>query len=183
MPEAPQIPPGSRPSGAAGEPRPALPGAAGWARWLWLSGVVIAADQWSKQAVVAWFADHQPLAITGWFNLVLAYNKGAAFSMLADGSLLPRVLFSVIALVASAALAWLIRMPSSSAATRFGAAMIMGGALGNLLDRVRLGAVVDFIQWHAGTAYWPAFNVADSAITVGACILVLHSLRPAGASQ
>ena len=148
-----------------------------WMRWLWLAAVVIGLDQVSKQQVVEWFTSHPPLRLTSWFNLVLAYNRGAAFSMLAEGSTLPRFLFSGIALVASAALIQMIRTPASTVPTRLGAALILGGALGNLCDRIRLGAVVDFIQWHAGDAYYfPAFNVADSAITAGACVLVLGSL-------
>lgn len=155
-----------------------------WMRWLWLSGAVVALDQWSKQQVVDWFSGHAaPLFLTGWFNLVLAYNRGAAFSLLGDGDALPRVLFSALAIAASIGLIWLLRSQSGQPVAQLGSALILAGAVGNLVDRVRLGAVVDFIQWHLGDAYWPAFNVADSAITVGACVLVLQSLRPSGASR
>ena len=169
-------------------PERGLPGAAmrdsAWMRWLWLAAAVIALDQWSKQWVVGWFAAHPgPVTLTGWFDFVLAYNRGAAFSLLNSDGALPRVLFSVIALVASAGLLWLMRSQASQRLTLLGAALILGGALGNLADRIRMGAVVDFIQWHIGDAYWPAFNVADSAISVGACVLVLHSLRSSGASR
>lgn len=165
-------------------PEATAPRNSAWMRWLWLSAAVIALDQWSKQAVVAWFAAHPgPLTLTAWFDLVLAYNRGAAFSVLDTSGTLPRVLFSAIAVAASGALLWLMRSQARQPLTLLGAALILGGALGNLADRIRLGAVVDFVQWHAGSAYWPAFNVADSAISVGACVLVLHSLRSSGASR
>jgi signal peptidase II len=162
----------------------AAPRSSAWMRWLWLSALVIALDQWSKQQIVTAFAARSTaLQLTSWFDLVLAYNRGAAFSVLNQGGDLPRVLFSGIAVVASAALVWLIRTQAGQWPTQLGGALILGGALGNLVDRIRLGAVVDFIQWHLGEAYWPAFNVADSAITLGASVLVLHSLRSSGASR
>ena len=154
----------------------------GWARWLWLSLLVIVLDQWSKITVVQYFALHPPiLMLTSWFNLVLAYNRGAAFSLFADNSELPRILFSALAIVAGiliiASLRSQVKRPYASA----GLALILGGAMGNLIDRIRIGAVVDFIQWHwADVYYWPAFNIADSAITLGALVLVIVSLQPSG---
>jgi signal peptidase II len=157
--------------------------ATAWQRWLVVSAVVIALDQWSKSAIVASLQEGALMRLTSWFDLVLAYNRGAAFSLLNHGGALPRVLFSMVAVVASVALVWLIRSQRGQRLAQLGGALVLGGALGNLVDRVRLGAVVDFIQWHLGSAYWPAFNVADSAITVGAVILVFSSLRSSGASQ
>jgi signal peptidase II len=154
-----------------------------WLKWLWISFLVIVIDQWSKIAIVQYFDQHPPLVVlTSWFNFVLAYNRGAAFSLLAENSELPRVLFSALAIVAAililASLRSQINRPYASA----GLTLILGGAMGNLIDRIRIGAVVDFIQWHwADTFYWPAFNIADSAITVGAVFLVIASLQPVGA--
>lgn len=155
----------------------------GWTAWLAIAALVIALDQWSKAAIAHSLHEGELLRLTGWFDLVLAYNRGAAFSLLNTDGPLPRVLFSLVALVASVALTGLIRSQRGRWPAQLGAALILGGALGNLADRLRLGAVVDFIQWHLGQAYWPAFNVADSAISVGAVVLVVYSLRASGASR
>lgn len=151
-----------------------------WWRWLLVSALLILADQWTKHAVQRWFEGRQaPVEITTWFNVVLAYNRGAAFSLLSEGVLLPRILFSVIALVASIVLLIMMRKATNAPATQLALALILGGALGNLWDRCINGAVVDFIQWHWDDWAWPAFNVADSGITVGAVLLVFLSLlRP-----
>lgn len=167
------------------EPRLASAGTSGpgWTGWLGLAALVVAIDQWSKSAVTGALPDGAVVTLTSWFDLVLAYNHGAAFSVLNQGGPLPRLLFSAIAVVASVVLVLLIRSQRGQWPAQLGAALILGGALGNLADRIRLGAVVDFIQWHLGSAYWPAFNAADSAITVGAVVLVLHSLRTAKAGR
>lgn len=154
-----------------------------WPNWLAVSALVIVLDQWSKAAIQSMLNEGALLHLSAWFDLVLAYNHGAAFSLLNQGGPLPRVLFSLIAIVASVVLTLLIRGQRGRWPAQLGAALILGGALGNLVDRLRLGAVVDFIQWHLGSAYWPAFNVADSCITVGATVLVLYSLRSPGASR
>ena len=154
-----------------------------WVRWLALSAAVILLDQWTKAAMVGLLPAGGLMRLTDWFDLVLAYNHGAAFSVLADNVALARYLFSAVAVIASVLLLGLIRSQQGRWPVQLGGALILGGALGNLFDRVRLGAVVDFIQWHVGNHYWPAFNVADSAITVGAAALVLHSLRSSGASR
>jgi len=157
----------------------------GWKKWLGLSACVIALDQWTKIALVQYFELHPPLIVlTDWFNLVLAYNRGAAFSLLAEGSELPRILFSALALIASGLLIAALRTQAQYAITSTALALILGGAIGNLIDRIRIGAVVDFIQWHwKDVYYWPAFNIADSAITVGAVLLVIVSLRTSGARE
>jgi signal peptidase II len=154
-----------------------------WVRWLALSALVIVLDQWTKAAMIALLPVGGLMRLTDWFDLVLAYNHGAAFSVLADNVQLARYLFSAVAVIASVLLLGLIRSQQGHWPAQLGGALILGGALGNLVDRVRLGAVVDFIQWHVGSHYWPAFNVADSAISVGAAVLVLHSLRSSGASR
>lgn len=157
----------------------------GWKKWLGLSACVIALDQWTKIALVQYFEWHSPvIVLTDWFNLVLAYNRGAAFSLLAEGSELPRILFSALALIASGLLIAALRTQAQFTITSTALALILGGAIGNLIDRIRIGAVVDFIQWHWNDVYyWPAFNIADSAITVGAVLLVIVSLRTSGARE
>src|SRR6185312_9521127 len=130
---------------------------ANW-RWLWLAVAVIALDQLSKHWIVASFRPGEELPLTPFASLVLAFNRGAAFSFLADGSGWQRWLFAVIAVVASAAMLWFLRR-GGRALFCAGLALIIGGALGNLFDRLTLG------------------NVADSAITVGAVALIIDSFR------
>jgi signal peptidase II len=157
-------------------PTPAAPK---WFRWLWLAAAVIAADQWSKLAIVALLQEEGGWAITPFFSLVLTYNSGAAFSFLASASGWQRWFFTVIAAVAGIVIVLLLRR-GGSALYNAGLALILGGALGNLYDRIALGKVVDFLLFHyAGWAY-PAFNLADSAITIGAALLIIDSFRRRG---
>ena len=159
-------------------------GSANW-RWLWLAVAVIALDQLSKHWIVASFQPGEELPLTPFASLVLAFNRGAAFSFLAGGSGWQRWLFAVIAVVASVAMVWFLRR-GSRALFCAGLALIIGGALGNLYDRVTLGHVVDFVLLHWRGWYYPAFNVADSAITIGAAALIVDSFRerrPRGASR
>jgi len=147
-----------------------------WIRWLWLAAGVIAADQMSKAAILATLPEGGGRAVTGFFSLVLTYNTGAAFSFLATASGWQRWLLAGIAIVATIVIVVLLRR-GGSALYCTGLALILGGALGNLYDRLALGKVVDFLLFHyAGWAY-PAFNVADSAITVGAALIILDSFR------
>ena len=147
-----------------------------WARWLWLSAAVIAADQLAKAAVLATIREGDGWAITGFLSLVLTFNTGAAFSFLASASGWQRWFFAAIAIVAAIVIVLLLRR-GGSAMYSTGLALILGGALGNLCDRLALGKVVDFLLVHyAGWAY-PAFNVADSAITIGAVLLIADSFR------
>ncbi len=151
-----------------------------WYSWLWISAVVIALDQITKQLITQSFAFAESKTITSFFNLVLAYNKGAAFSMLNDASGWQKYFFICIALAASAFIIYLLRKHSAEKIFSVALALILGGALGNLIDRVLLGHVVDFIQVHGAGYYFPAFNVADSAITIGAGLLIFESFkRPA----
>ena len=150
--------------------------APGWWRWLGVSLAVIVADQATKAAIHAALGPGEQIVVTGFFSLVLAYNTGAAFSFLAGADGWQRWLFAAIAVVASMVIVWLLRRGGSKAFC-LGLALILGGALGNLWDRLTLGKVVDFLLFHyAGWAY-PAFNAADSAITVGAGLLILDSFR------
>jgi signal peptidase II len=147
-----------------------------WIRWLWLAAGVIAADQISKAAILAMLREGDVRAVTGFFSLILTYNTGAAFSFLATASGWQRWLLAGIAIVATIVIVVLLRR-GGSALYSTGLALILGGALGNLYDRLVLGKVVDFLLFHyAGWAY-PAFNVADSAITVGAALIILDSFR------
>ena len=147
-----------------------------WWRWLGVSLAVIIADYLTKAAILAAFRPGEQFPVTGFFSLVLAFNTGAAFSFLAAADGWQRWLFAAIAVVASGIIVWLLRR-GGTALFCLGLALILGGALGNLWDRLTLGKVVDFLLFHyAGWAY-PAFNVADSAITVGAGLLILDSFR------
>jgi signal peptidase II len=146
-------------------------------RWLGLSAIVIVLDQLTKSWVTSAFQLGDSLTVTSFFNLVLAYNTGAAFSFLADAGGWQRVFFIAIAVIASVVIVYLLRKPQNHRLTNMALALILGGAIGNVIDRVRLGHVVDFIQVHAGGYYWPAFNVADSAITIGAVLLIWVSFR------
>jgi signal peptidase II len=148
-----------------------------WYLWLGLSAIVVALDQLTKYLADQVLVYAEPVAVIPSFNLTLLYNKGAAFSFLDDGSGWQRWFFAAIALAASVFIVyWLRRVGSGERWTSFGLALILGGALGNLIDRLLLGHVVDFIQLYYRDFYWPAFNVADSAITVGAVALIAHSL-------
>jgi signal peptidase II len=154
--------------------------AASGLKWLLLAAAVIAADRLTKVLVVASFARGEELPVTGFMSLVLAYNPGVAFSFLAGAPDWTRWLLAAIAVVASVFLVWMLKRGGSRLLCA-GLALILGGALGNLWDRIVIGKVVDFLLFHYGAWSWPAFNVADSAITVGAALLILDSFRPRGA--
>lgn len=144
--------------------------------WPWFAGAaaIVAADQLTKAMILARFAPGERLEVTSFFNLVLAFNKGAAFSLLAQAPGWQTPLLVAIALAAAAILSALILRNLHKRLLCTGLALVLGGALGNLIDRLRLGHVVDFIDLHAAGWHWPAFNVADSGITVGAAILILE---------
>jgi len=152
------------------------PAATGWRRWLLVSAVVMVLDLATKAAVVRAFQPGDMVVLTSWFNLVLAYNEGAAFSFLANAGGWQRWFFLAVSLTISAAIVVMLRRQAGRTLTAFALALVLGGALGNVYDRVTLGRVVDFIQLHAAGYYWPAFNVADSAISVGVVLLLLESL-------
>ena len=149
-------------------------------RWLLLAAVVIILDQLSKAAISSHFVYGESLPIASFFNLVLAHNTGAAFSFLSDAGGMQRWLFSLIAVVASVWIVWLLRKHQAEKLFSFALAFILGGALGNLIDRIAYGYVVDFLDFHAAGYHFAAFNVADAAITLGAMLLILDSLRSGG---
>ena len=145
------------------------------APWLLLAAALALADQASKAAISAHLRVGEVREITGFFNLVLAHNRGAAFSFLSDAGGWQRALFIAIAVAATAVIVVMHARHSSERLFSSGLALILGGALGNLYDRLAYGHVVDFLDLHAAGWHWPAFNVADSAITVGAGILIVES--------
>jgi signal peptidase II len=154
-------------------------------RWFALAAAWVLADQVTKWVVLSNFAYGERREVTGFFNLVLVYNKGAAFSMFADAAGWQTPLLVGFALVAAGIVGYLIVRNPGKRMLCFGLALILGGALGNLVDRLRFGHVVDFLDFHAAGWHWPAFNVADSGITVGALLLILdgfaHHEKRAGA--
>jgi signal peptidase II len=152
-----------------------MPRAPGVARWFVLAAVVAILDRASKAWVLDSFAPGASREVTGFFNLVLVFNKGAAFSFLATAQGWQTFLFAAIAVVASLVIGFLIVRNESKKLFCGGLGLILGGALGNLYDRIAYGQVVDFLDFHAMGWHYPAFNVADSAITVGAGILIVES--------
>ncbi|MCD8548894.1 MAG: signal peptidase II [Aeromonadaceae bacterium] len=147
-------------------------------RWLWLAALVLLLDQLTKLAVLQWLPFGYPgLPVVPHLNLVHVYNKGAAFSFLADQPGWQRWFFTLFALgVSSALLVWLRKLPAAARWSPIAYSLIIGGALGNLIDRLAYGHVVDFIDFHVGQWHYPAFNLADSAICVGAVMIVLEGL-------
>ena len=148
--------------------------------WFGFAAAVIVLDQASKWSVLARFRPGEALELTGFFNLVLVFNKGAAFSFLSAASGWQTLFFLAIALGAALAVSVLLLRSTGTRLFRFALALILGGALGNAVDRLRFGQVVDFLDFHVGAWHWPAFNVADSAITVGALLLIVESFMHAG---
>ena len=148
-------------------------------RWLFLSLVVVLADQASKQLIEASFLVFEERPLLPFLNLTLVYNEGAAFSFLSDQGGWQRWLFSGLALVVSAVLVvWLTRLPATQKWTAAALSLIIGGALGNLIDRLLFGHVIDFIDLYYGRWHWPAFNIADSAIVIGVAMILLETLFP-----
>ena len=143
-------------------------------KWLALSAVVMVLDVYSKHLVQQFFQYGEHLPINSFFDLVRFHNEGAAFSFLAAQGGWQRLFFSAVALVASAVMIHLIRKHQTQKLFCFSLALVLGGALGNLYDRLTLGYVVDFLlfHYHGYQYYWPAFNVADSAISLGVILLL-----------
>ena len=155
--------------------------------WFAASAAIVAVDQLVKWIFLSRFIPGERLEVTGFFNLVLVFNKGAAFSFLAGAPGWQTPVLAAVAIVASVVVAVLILKNTNKKLFCCGLALILGGAVGNLIDRLRFGHVVDFLDVHALGWHWPAFNVADSAITVGAVVLILEGFvsrerRPGAAS-
>jgi len=147
-----------------------------FASWLGLAGLVIVLDQLTKLWVLATLKLGERIEVTSFFNLVLVFNPGAAFSFLSDAGGWQRWFFVVLAIAVSGWLTFLIRRHAAERLLPLAAALILGGALGNVIDRIRFGAVADFLDVHAAGWHWPAFNIADSAISVGVALLVWQQL-------
>jgi signal peptidase II len=153
-----------------------VPTERGIRRGFLLAGLVLAGDVATKASIVAWVeygARHEWGPV---LNIVHVLNRGAAFSFLHDAGGWQRFFFIAVALVASALLIFMIRRPVTSLRERLGFGLILGGALANMFDRIVHGAVVDWIDVHWGALHWPAFNIADIGITVGAVLIVVHEL-------
>lgn len=147
-------------------------------RWLWLSALVVGLDQATKWLAADRLDPYHSLPLAPLFNLTLMYNEGAAFSFLADAGGWQRWFFAGFAFMMSVVLViWLLRLGPGERLMAAALSLVVGGAMGNLVDRVLTGSVVDFIDFHVGNWHWPAFNVADSAITLGVGLLLLGSLR------
>ncbi len=142
-----------------------------------ISTVIVALDLFTKHLVQSALAYGEHMTITSFFNLVLTYNAGAAFSFLSDASGWQRWFFSGIAASASVLIVYLLRKHAAEKLFCMSLSLVLGGALGNLWDRIALGHVVDFLDFHISGYHWPAFNVADSAIFVGAMLLIVESFR------
>lgn len=156
------------------------------ASWLLLSLLILVADQVTKHIVLAHLQLHESIpVIDGLFAWTLAYNEGAAFSFLADAGGWQRWFFTGLAMVVSVILVvWLTRTPRADWKTALPLSLVIGGAIGNLIDRLRFGHVVDFIDVHYGGWHFPAFNIADAAISIGAVILIVFGLfRPSHAAK
>jgi len=145
-------------------------------RWIALAAAIVVVDQVTKAAIQSTLEPGEAIAVLPILSIVLAFNTGAAFSFLAGGDGWQRWLFSGIAIAAAVFILWLIRQGGGRVYLA-GLALILGGAIGNLVDRLLLGHVVDFILVHWRDWSYPAFNVADSAITIGAILLVVDSFR------
>lgn len=147
-------------------------------RWMWLAILVLVLDQVTKQLAEHLLAYAQPVPLLPVLDFTLLYNPGAAFSFLADESGWQRWFFTLIAVGVSVMLSvWLARLPRQQRWLACSLALILGGAVGNLLDRLMFGHVIDFISVHWDDAYFPAFNIADSAISVGAIMMALDVIR------
>jgi len=177
MPAAKSSSPASRAPGRGRATGPSL------LRWLGLALLVVVLDQLSKTLVIGRFALGDSLTVTGWLNLVRAHNTGAAFSFLADAAGWQRWFFVGLGAVASVFIVWMLRTHPGQRLFCLAISLILGGALGNVIDRLQHGYVVDFLQVHWGflapmfhSGYFPAFNVADAAITAGAIGLIADEL-------
>jgi signal peptidase II len=165
--------------------QPNVPAAASGWRWLPLSAAVIVVDHAVKAWMLHHFAPFERVHVLKVLDIILTFNTGAAFSFLSEASGWQRWLFVLLALVVSAALiVWLRRLDARlHGLLACGLSLIVGGALGNMLDRLTTGKVIDFIHVHWGHAYFPAFNVADSAITIGAVLLLIDAWRETRAAR
>lgn len=148
----------------------------GMLRWLALAFIILLADQFTKVLIVGYYQLHDSTYVAPFFNVVRAHNTGAAFSFLAGASGWQRWFFTCVGLAAATLILWMLKSHSGQKLFSFAMACILGGAIGNVVDRLVHGYVVDFLDFHWRGMHFPAFNVADSAITIGAACLILDEL-------
>ena len=165
----------TRKAGAGGAARPMASGSSLWV-WLAWAAVVLIADQFTKVLILGYYQLGDQTPVTSFFNVVRVHNSGAAFSFLAGAAGWQRWFFTVIGLVAAVVIVWLLRAHAGQKLFAFALASILGGAVGNVIDRLLHGYVIDFLDFYWGNWHFPAFNVADSAITLGATCLILDEL-------
>ncbi|WP_211463071.1 signal peptidase II [Collimonas silvisoli] len=149
----------------------------GLAPWLAIAALVLLIDQLTKITVVRLFSYGESQAVTSFFNLVLIYNKGAAFSFLSTESGWQRYLFTGLGIAAALFITFLLKRHAGQRMFCTALALILGGAIGNVVDRIAYGHVIDFLDFYVRNWHWPAFNIADSAICVGAVLFVIDELR------
>ena len=146
-------------------------------KWLWLSGVVIVLDQLTKTIADTYLQFHQPVPLFPMFNLTLSYNAGAAFSFLSEAGGWQRWFFTVLAIVISLVLVvWIKRLKKDELWNAVALSLILGGAIGNVIDRILFGYVIDFLDVYYQQWHWPIFNIADSAISIGVAVLLFDGL-------
>ncbi|NMM27468.1 MAG: lipoprotein signal peptidase [Glaciimonas sp.] len=145
--------------------------------WIGIAAIVILLDQLSKITITKLFTYGESLAVTPFFNLVLAYNKGAAFNFLATESGWQRYFFTAVGVVAALVIIYMLRRHAGQRQFCWALALILGGAIGNVIDRIMYGHVIDFLDVYVAGWHWPAFNLADSAIFMGAVLFILDELR------
>ena len=153
-------------------------------KYLTISAAIIGLDQVTKWLMVSWLALYETVAIMPYFNLTMAHNHGAAFSFLAQAGGWQRWFFTVLALVISTVLVvWLTKLKPEAKLEAISLSLVIGGAIGNVIDRICYGYVIDFLDIYIGSSHWPAFNVADSAICIGAVLLIIDSIKSEPESQ
>ena len=146
-------------------------------KWFSISSIIVVLDLYTKSLIQQAFAYGERLSITSFFELVRFHNEGAAFSFLADAGGWQKWFFTAVSVVAVVVITYLIIKHHTQKLFCWGLALVLGGAIGNLYDRITLGYVVDFLYFHINDLYWPAFNVADSAICVGVALLLWDSFK------
>jgi signal peptidase II len=153
-------------------------------KWLWLSLLAVILDQASKLAIAGSMQLYQSIEIVPYFNLTYVHNTGAAFSFLSEAGGWQRWFFAGLALVISVVIAvWLARLKRHETLLAVALSLILGGAIGNLIDRVAYGYVIDFLDVYYQTWHWPAFNIADSAITLGVILMLVESFGIGGSKK
>jgi len=148
--------------------------------WLGIATIIILFDQITKITITRLFTYGESHPVTSFFNLVLVYNKGAAFSFLASETGWQRYFFTAMGIAAALFIIYLLKKHAGQRMFSWALSLVLGGAIGNVIDRVLYGHVIDFLDVHFGGWHWPAFNVADSAICIGAVLFILDELRRVG---